>query len=146
MGFFVNTTPSSSLAWSSEPKLRSFTFLNFTLDEYWYSSLRKMAHFLAPFLRCSSSFSLCPCSLARCCSRLSAAVIRGTISSNGLSTIRIDLIFGGLWKKFFRGSRKIRRFWKLTIAAFPLCPTLDGGFSLRVSINPRRPYPIHQSS
>ena len=53
-------------------------------------------YFLAPFFRCSSSRSRWASSLARCCARFSAAVIRGMMSSKGLSTILIDLILGGL--------------------------------------------------
>lgn len=55
-----------------------------------------LTHFFAPFRRSASSRSFCASSLARCCARFSSAVIRGTISSNGFSTIRIVLIFGGL--------------------------------------------------
>ncbi|KIJ58522.1 hypothetical protein HYDPIDRAFT_119461 [Hydnomerulius pinastri MD-312] len=43
----------------------------------------KQAHFLAPRSRC-------PASRARCLARFSAAVMRGTISGKGLSTIVID--------------------------------------------------------
>jgi hypothetical protein len=53
-------------------------------------------YFLAPFFLCSSSRSRWAASLARCCARFSAAVIRGMISSKGLSMILIDLILGGL--------------------------------------------------
>jgi hypothetical protein len=53
-------------------------------------------YFFAPFRLSASSRSRCASSLARCCTRFSAAVIRGTISSNGFSNIRMVLIFGGL--------------------------------------------------
>jgi hypothetical protein len=53
-------------------------------------------HFFAPLRRASSSRSRCASSRARCCARFSAAVMRGTMSSKGLSTIRMDLILGGL--------------------------------------------------
>ncbi len=53
-------------------------------------------HFLALLRRSSSSRSRWACSRARCWTRFSAAVMRGTMSSNGLSIIRMVLIFGGL--------------------------------------------------
>ena len=70
-----------------------------TLPQLFFSllaGLRKIIYFLAPFLRCSSSRSRWACSLARCCARFSAAVIRGMMSSKGLSMILIDFILGGL--------------------------------------------------
>ena len=61
-----------------------------------------ISYFLAPLFRCSSSRSLCACSFALSWALFSSAVIRGTISGNGLSNIRIVLIFGGLeaWNKY----------------------------------------------
>lgn len=53
-------------------------------------------YFLAPRRVISSSRSFMDCSLARCWARRSAAVIRGMISSKGLSTIRMERILGGL--------------------------------------------------
>ena len=52
------------------------------------------------------SFFLRFLSAYRCCTLFSAAVIRGIISSNGFSSIRIDLILGGLHREFQRLSNK----------------------------------------
>lgn len=53
-------------------------------------------HFFALARLSRLSASCLASNFAFCCSRFSAAVIRGTISSNGFSTILIVLIFGGL--------------------------------------------------
>ena len=55
-----------------------------------------LTHFLALALLSLLSISTLASALAFACSFFSAAVILGTISSNGFSTILIVLIFGGL--------------------------------------------------
>lgn len=61
----------------------------------WSAAELNPAYFLV-FFRDVSSLSFSASSLNRCCSRFSAAVIRGMISSKGLSMTRIVLILGGL--------------------------------------------------
>jgi hypothetical protein len=57
------------------------------------------SHFFAPFRRAASSLSRIAACRARCCTRFSSAVIRGTMSSNGFSRIRTLLTLGGLHGK-----------------------------------------------
>jgi hypothetical protein len=56
----------------------------------------RKTHFFALARLSRLSASCLASNFAFCCSRFSAAVIRGTISSKGFSTILIVLIFGGL--------------------------------------------------
>ena len=105
IALFSNVTTSSPSASASPPKLNSLTFLK-SLSLAKNNNREQDIYFLAPFLRCSSSLSRCTSSLARCCARFSAAVIRGTISLDGLSVIRMDLIFGGLPSYQLAASRK----------------------------------------
>ncbi|SRR6266478_662826 len=93
--FFGTTETSSSPSSASAPKLNNLVSLRVSFSLR-VSVREKDTHFFAPFRRAASSLSRIAACRARCWARFSSAVIRGTMSSNGLSMIRTLLILGGL--------------------------------------------------
>lgn len=103
IGFFLKVTgSSSSTVPPAIPNDRRAVFLGPMSVSDGVGIQDTATYFLAPFLRAASSRSFWAASRAFCWARFSAAVIRGTMSSNGFSMILTVLIFGGLNGGFSR--------------------------------------------